>query len=128
MVKRTDVIQSLKTALEVSTETPGFRGLKFLDEINDFPTFYVHAREETRTHIGGDVRYASISVDVRGYLFTDNLADTELYVRQLETGVQTFSEEECLVDEARTLSVKTDEGIMKPYSICDLKLQIIYTI
>ena len=128
MVKRTDIIQSLKTALEVSTETSGFRGLKFLDEINDFPTFYIYAKEESRTHIGGAVRYASISVDVRGYLFTDTLADTELYVRQLETGVQNFSEQEPLIDEARTLSVKTDEGIMKPYSICDLKLQIIYPI
>jgi hypothetical protein len=128
MIKRTTIIQNLKTALETATETPGFRGLKFLDEINDFPTFYVHAREETRTHIGGDVRYASMSIDVRGYLFTDTLADTELYVRQLETGVQTFAEQEPFVEEARTLSVKTDEGIMKPYSVCDLKLQIIYPI
>ena len=128
MIKRTNIITNLKTALEVATETPGFRGLRFLHEINDFPTFYIHVREESRTHIGADVRFASMAIDVRGYIFTDNLDDTELYVRKLETGIQTFAEEECLIDEARTLSVKTDEGLMYPYSVCDLQLQIIYRI
>ena len=127
MTKRTDIIEGLIEAIEATTLSPGTRGLRFLDEVNEFPAFYVHTRQEGRTHISAGVKYANMEIDIRGYIHSDELASTELYIRQIEEGVQALAST-CVVDEARVLSVRTDEGLMLPYSVCDLQIQIIYIV
>jgi hypothetical protein len=129
MSKRFDIINSLIAHIEASVGYSGFRGLRFLHEINSFPAFYIHPRNESRQHNGRGSRQAIISLDLRGYGWNDNLDYIEQLSRELETAVQTYAPlHKHLVHEARTISIRTDEGAMAPYCICDMSLQILYGI
>lgn len=129
MSRRTNIINSLIQHITNNTQTRGFRGLRFLHEVNDFPCFYVHPQSESRTHIAHEVKLAIISCDVRGYVYSDALNDTELFARTLETAIQTFAKTHLnLVDECRVTTLRTDEGLMHPYGIVDLTLDILYRI
>jgi len=129
MSKRYDIISSLIAHIESSVGFSGFRGLRFLHEINSFPAFYVHPRNESRRHDSRGSKQAIISLDVRGYGWNDNLDYIETLARDLEHAVQTYAPlHKNLVHEARTISLRTDEGAMAPYCICDMSIQILYGI
>jgi len=123
------MINSLIAHIENNVGYGGFRGLRFLHEINSFPAFYVHPRNESRQHNGRGSRQAIISLDLRGYGWNDNLDYIEQLSRELEAAIQTYAPlHKHLVHEARVLSLRTDEGAMAPYCICDMSLQILYGI
>lgn len=126
MSKRTEIVKTLMQHIEDSTSSTGFRGYRFLQEINSFPSFYLAFQNERRIHRGAGVRYGLISISLRGYCWSDSLDDVELYMRSLEIAVQSFKS--ILVDEARITSAKTDEGIMQPYGVVDLSLELLYTL
>lgn len=127
--RRTNIIQTLVNAIAIATGATGFRGLRFLHEINTFPSFYLHPRNESRTHISHGVRLAIISCDLRGYVYDDQLGNVELFARQVEETVNSFAKLHLnLVDECRVTTVRTDEGVMTPYGIIDLTLEILYRI
>lgn len=126
MIIRTQIINALINHIAIQTQSHGARGMRFLHEINDFPQFYVHAGREQRTHIGRGVKLAIIQADIRGYQYSDSFDDTEAYARSLETAIQSFRPS--IIEEARVVSLSTDEGLMRPYSICDIAAQILYRI
>jgi hypothetical protein len=129
MSKRLLIINSLIEHIERSVGYSGFRGLRFLHEINSFPAFYVHPRNENRRHDSRGSKQAVISLDLRGYGWNDDLDYIERLARELEVAIQTYAPlHRDLVHEARVLSLRTDEGAMQPYCICDISLQILYGI
>lgn len=129
MSKRYDIINSLVDHIEATVGYSGFRGLRFLHEINSFPAFYIHPRNERRTHNSRGARQAVISLDLRGYGWSDDISYIENLARDLETAVQTFAPlHKQLVHEARVISLRTDEGAMSPYCICDMSIEILYGI
>lgn len=129
MSRRTDIINTLINHISTTTNITGHRGMKFLHEINSFPTFYVHVTSESRVHIGADVRYGVISLAIRGYQWADNLDEVDSFGRNIETAIQTFRDmNHTLVEEARVTSFKTDEGIMEPYGSIDVQIAVIYAV
>lgn len=129
MSKRSQIIQSFIDHIEASVGYSGHRGLRFLHEINSFPAFYVHPRNESRRHDGAGTKLAIISLDVRGYGWSEELSYIETLVRELETAVNTYRPTHSnLVHEARVISLRTDEGAMEPYCICDMSVEILYGI
>lgn len=128
MTIRTDTINGLIQHISSETGSRGFRGLRFLHEINDFPTFYVHAGTETRTHAGAGMKLCILECDIRGYTYSNETVDKEDYLRSIEIAVQTYADINRTIDECRCISCKTDEGLYRPYAICDLKVQILYRI
>jgi hypothetical protein len=129
MSRRTSTMQALVAHIEHITGITGRRGLQFLHEINTFPSFYIHPRLETRTHISHGVKLAVITCDLRVYTYTDRLGSVELEARNVETAVQTFARQHLdLVDECRVISVRTDEGIMSPYGLVDMSIELLYRI
>lgn len=129
MSKRTQIIESFINHIAESTGYRGYRGLRFLHEVNTFPAFYVHARNETRTHSSSGAKLCILSVDVRGYGWSDQLSYIEDLVRNLEVAVQSYKPlHRALVHEARVTSLRTDEGAMHPYCICDMSIEILYGI
>lgn len=112
------MLTQLLNHISSSTNSEGFRGLRFIHEINNFPAFYIHAARSSISHIGADRRFRVHSISVRGYTYN---GDPELYARQLEAAIQSFSE----AQEARVLSLETDEGLMAPYAIIDISAQIL---
>lgn len=129
MSKRSDIISSFIAHIESSIGYSGYRGLRFLHEINSFPAFYVHPRGESRRHDGAGAKLAILRLDVRGYGWSEGLSYIETLVRDLETAVQSYLPlHRNLVHEARVTSLRTDEGAMEPYCICDLSVEILYGI
>lgn len=126
MSKRTSIISTLITHIESQTAADGYRGLRFLHEINSFPAFYIHPEVETRIHIGSDVRHAVISCSLRGYQYSDNIDDIESFARTLEAAIGSFSS--TLVEEIRVTSLRTDEGLLEPYGVVDMQLEILYVV
>lgn len=129
MSRRSDIINSFIAHIAASVQFSGRRGLQFLHEINSFPSFYVHVTGESRKHDSRGSKQAVIRIDVRAYDHVRGQDAIELIVRQLETAVQTYAAQHvALVYEARTISVRTDEGLMEPYSACDMSVEILYGI
>ena len=128
MTIRTRAITGLVEDIQTATGYKGYRGLKFLHEINDFPSFYVHAGAENRTHYGAGFKLCIIDISIRSYNFTDNVVTTEDIARELETRIQQYRYTNTEIEEARVTSLSTDEGMMEPYSVCDINAQILYRI
>lgn len=127
MSRRTIIIADLVKHIETETSSSGHRGLKFLHEINNFPSFYVHATSERRQHIGAGVVYGMISMAVRGYSWNDDIDQVDAYCRSLETAVQSFrNANRQLVEDVYVNTVSTDEGLLEPYGVVDLQVDIIY--
>lgn len=129
MSRRTVILDTLISSISSSTASTGHRGMRFLHEINSFPAFYVHATAESRIHIGNGVRYGLLSVAIRGYQWSDNLDDIELYARTIEIAVDSFRiANRNIVQEARITSLTTDEGVMAPYGAVDISVEILYDV
>lgn len=129
MSKRSDIIASFIAHIESSVQFSGNRGLRFLHEINSFPSFYVHPRGENRRHDSAGAKLAILQLDVRGYGWHEDLSYIEQLVRSLETAVQSYRLAHLnLVHEARVTTLRTDEGAMTPYCICDMTVEILYGI
>jgi hypothetical protein len=108
---------------------PQFR---FLDEINDFPTICLAVIEETIAHIGGDVRYKTALISLRGYVheamgeYEDSNWWAEALLDDIEHVLQHIRERNrCFID-VRIYELSTDEGIMSPYGVADMIFTVTY--
>ena len=127
MSRRSIVVSSLISSIAETTGASGHRGMRFLHEVNSFPAFYVHAGSERRVHISDGVRYALLDVSIRGYQWSDDLDTIETFARNIETAVSSFyRSSRDIVEEARVVSLSTDEGVLSPYGAVDLSVTILY--
>ena len=103
-----------------------FRRMKFLNEINDFPTLCVTSGGEDRVEIGAGVRMGTMTINIRGYIKgtdssldeAENLGDDIEFVintLNIEENASTFQ-----ITDARIVSVETDEGLYEPYGVVSI--------
>ena len=129
MSQRSDILRTLVSHIASNTASAGFRGMKFLHEINSFPAFYIHPQNESRVHEGAGSAYAIQSLSIRGFQYSDQLDDIEAFMRSIEEAIQSYAPTyPNLVDDARVVSLRTDEGTMAPYGIVDMQLEILYSV
>lgn len=127
MSVRYSVVESLIAHISSTTGFRGYRGLKFLHEINEFPSFYIHVAREQRAHVGAGMKIGIITCDLRVYEYSDSIDTLEIVLRAIESSIDSFTNN-CVADEIRVLTVRTDEGLAIPYQVGDITLQIIYRI
>lgn len=121
------MLEELKNYLMSNTSISGFVGLKFLHDVHDFPTFYVKTNKNTRVHMSGNVRFSILELGLRVYEHSDLPETIEITLRNLEESVQNFAKDRPdLVEECRVISVKTDEGLLKPYALGEMVVQLLY--
>lgn len=127
MSKRNTVISTTISHLIEQTATRGYRGFRYIHQINDYPCFCLHV--ETESRIWTDSPYGVLKASLRAYTHSETLDSVETYAREIERAVQSLSEEhrETVLD-ARVLSVRTDEGLMLPYAVIDMQIEILYSI
>ena len=106
---------------------------KFLDELNDFPSLCFVASSESREQLGANRRLGTIEVALRGYVFDENNVDkAEILAQNVESKVDSFSANVAArangVSDARVVSFRTDEGLLQPYGVADLEIQILYDV
>ena len=108
-----------------------FRGVKFLDEVNDFPAIYLAAGAENREFESLSLTVATLDVTIRAYVYgednsqslaDDLLEDIEHVIYSLEDsptkGIQDITIE----------SITVDEGLVEPYGLAEVNLQITYRV
>ena len=129
MSRRTDIITQLHT--DLSTIATSSSILKTLDEINDFPYITFTPSSESRQHYGANLRWGTTLIQLRGYTYdtsTDAMTAAETLSNNIEQIVDAFraAHPTLNVVQMRVLSITTDEGVMEPYGIADLSIQLTY--
>lgn len=144
MSRRTSIVKALAEKLKVIDGTQPYKSninnnaypfLKFWDEVNDFPAVYLTAGSEMREYLPGDFTWCYLGVALKVYckgedsqqLLENLLEDIEKVVHDnrvltydLDNGYETT---EILVN-----SIVTDEGLLVPYAIGEINLQVRYAL
>jgi hypothetical protein len=106
-----------------------FRKLKFIDEVNDFPSLYLAAGTETRNFQSENLTVATLDVIIRAYVYGEDNSQTisDELVEDIEHIIYTLGDnpEKGILD-ITIDSITTDEGLAIPYGIAEIEIQIVY--
>ena len=145
MSKRSSIVKALANKFKEIDGTNGYNTnlfsnvypkLKFWDEVNDFPSVYMVAGSETREYLPGNFTWAYAGISVKVYVRgeDDPQGELELLLEDLENCV---NQNRVLVyDEATggetteilVTSIITDEGLLHPYAVGEINLQVRYAL
>ena len=144
MSRRTSIIKALVEKLkaidgnqpyQINLFGNAYAKLKFWDEVEDFPSVYCTPGSEQREYLPGDFAWGHLGISVKIY------CRGEESQQELETLLEDV--ERC-VDSNRVLvydvdknyetteiliqSITTDEGLLAPYAVGEINLQVRYQI
>jgi hypothetical protein len=142
MSRRTSILKALTEKLKlIDGEAPyqtnlsgnAYAKLKFWDEVEDFPAVYLTPGSEQREYHPGGFSWGHLGVSVKVYCRGE---EAQLELEQLLEDVETC------VDANRVLvydldknyetteiliqSITTDEGLLAPYAVGEINLQVRY--
>ena len=146
MTKRRQIIQALADKINVTIngvnpyqtnlQNQCFAKLKFWDEVNDFPSVYITPGSETRDYQLSNFAWGMLGVSLKVYCKGED--DSQEQLEQL------LSDLEICIDANRQLvydlingyetteiliaSITTDEGLLSPYAVGEINLQVRYQI
>jgi hypothetical protein len=145
MTRRISIITALAEKFKIINGTGSFKSdlsdnsypkLKFWDEVQDFPCVYSTAGSEIREYLPGDFTWGHLNVSVKVYvrsesesqqLLEDLLDDLENVIdanRVLVYDItNNLSTTEILIQ-----SITTDEGLLTPYGVGEINLQVRYAL
>jgi len=101
-----------------------FRRLKFLDEINDFPTICVNAGSEARTYDTSGLITGDLTLNIRAYVKAENpITAAENLADDIEHIVYHLGDKSDIGMLNMTMqSVSTDEGLVAPFGILEIDI------
>jgi hypothetical protein len=108
--------------------------LKFWDEINgNFPCIYMSPGSEYREYLPGDFKWAFLSVSLKVYC---NGEDSSSQLEQLLEDIETCIDANRVLEyapgrettEILITSIVTDEGLLAPYAIGEINVQVRYAL
>lgn len=142
MSRRTSILKAIVEKLKlINGNTPysidlfsnAYPILKFWDEVNDFPCVYACSGSETREYHPAGFAWAYLGITLKMYCKGEDAQD------QLE---KLLEDVENIIDKNRVLvydttnnyetteilvaSITTDEGLLAPYAIGEMNLQVRY--
>lgn len=125
MSVRNRILADVIDRLAAATQSRGYRGFRYLHELHDFPCFCLHVETESRAWT--DERYGILKCSLRGYQYSDSLDVVETYTRAIEASLQQLARSiRPIIEDVRVISVRTDEGVLAPYGIVDMSIEILY--
>jgi len=145
MTKRTQITKALaqKIADTLVGDAPyltnlygnSYAKLKFWDEVQDFPSVYITPGMEMREYLPSDFAWGMLNISIKLYCRGDSsqeeleqlLSDVELCIdnnRQLVYDTDSGNE----TTEILILSITTDEGLLAPYAIGEINIQVRYEV
>ena len=137
MARRTDIIDAFVTHLQALSSVESrnvYKSYRWIDELNDYPAITFVARREARAHRGDDRRLGAIIISLRAYTYdgegSQAVEKAETLGDEIEGQVETFaaSFRQHAVESAAVVSFSTDEGLMHPYGVCDMTINITYDV
>ena len=144
MSRRTSIVKALAEKFKVIDGSTGYKTnifnnsfakLKFWDETSDFPSIYVVAGSESRDYMPSAFTWGYLGVSLKVYckgedsqqLLEDLLEDVENVVDAnrvlVYDAANNYETTEILIT-----SITTDEGLLAPYAIGEINLQVRYQI
>jgi len=145
MSKRTSIVKALAEKFKEIDGTGqyttnlfsnSYPKLKFWDEVEDFPSVYMHPGQETRDYLPSGFTWGMVGVCIKVYVRSEENAQEEL-----ETLLDDL--EKC-IDQNRVLtydvlnnlqtteiliqSITTDEGLLAPYGVGEINLEVRYAL
>lgn len=140
MSKRTSIAKALADKLKTIDGSGTYKSnvygnayptLKFWDEVNNFPCIYMSKGREVREYLPGDFKWSFLNVSIKVYChgessqdeLEDLLMDIEKCIdanRVLEYEPGRYTTEILITD------ITTDEGLMDPFAIGEMNLQVRY--
>jgi hypothetical protein len=142
MSRRTSILKAIVEKLKlIDGETPyntnifsnAYPILKFWDEVNDFPCVYGSSGSETRDYLPGNFTWVYLGITLKMYCKGEN---AQIELEQLLEDIETvINKNRVLVydvdknyetTEILVVSITTDEGLLAPYAIGEMNLQVRY--
>ena len=145
MTKRISIVTALAEKFKVIDGTTGYKTdindnsypkLKFWDEVTDFPCVYLTAGSEIREYMPGDFTWGFLNISVKVYVRSESDAQQQLedLLDDLENVIDAnrvlvydttnnLSTTEILIQ-----SITTDEGLLAPYGVGEINLQVRYAL
>jgi hypothetical protein len=107
--------------------------LIFWDEVNDFPYVSVVAGNEVREYLPGGFKWGMLGLNIRMYVYGEEpLDELEKVLYDIETqidanNVLTYDTGK-QTEQMTILSIATDEGLLAPYGVGEITLEVRYQI
>ena len=144
MSRRTSICKALATKFKLIDGTGPYKSnlfgnsypyLKFWDEVYDLPALYMTNGTEVREYHPGGFAWGYLNISLKVYtkgedssqLLEDLLEDIEYVInnnRQLTYDIDNNQE----TTEILVTSITTDEGLLAPYGIGEMNLQVRYEV
>ena len=109
--------------------------LKFWDEVDNFPSVYITPGSETREYLPSNFTLAYLNLSVKLYCKGENSSqDLETLLEDFENAINanrvlTYDDVNSLeTTEILVVSITTDEGLLAPYAVGEINLQVRYEI
>ena len=142
MSRRTSILRALVEKLKaIDGNTPyhinifnnAYPKLKFWDEVQDFPSIYGSTGSESRDYLPGGFTWAYLGISLKLYCKgEDSQGQLELLLEDLETVITNnrilvYDEtNQYETTEILVASITTDEGLLAPYAVGEINLQVRY--
>lgn len=144
MSRRTSIVKALAEKLKVIDGSAPYKSnlfnnayaqLRFWDEVQDFPCVYMSPGSESREYLPGDFTWAYLAVSLKLYCKGEDAQ--QLLENLLEDVEQVVDANRVLVydttlgyetTEILINSITTDEGLLAPYAVGEINLQVRYAL
>lgn len=109
--------------------------LKFWDEVEEFPAVHLNAGSETREYQAGGYKDRFLSVTVRCYVNEEDAVEAlEGLLEDVETVLEensrlTYTDKNGATQYTQQItivSIDTDEGVLEPYGVAEMQLEVRY--
>lgn len=143
MSRRTSILKALIEKIKLIDGTNyttnlynnAYAKLKFWDEVNDFPCVYGVAGSESREYMPGGFAWGYLNISLKVYCKgEDSQEQLETLLESLEDVIDTNRsliydiEKNHETTEILIASITTDEGLLTPYAVGEINLQVRYAI
>ena len=106
-----------------------FRRLKFLDEINDFPSVFLQAGTENRVYDSKGLTTSTLDIMIRVYVHTENaVEELESTMQDIEFVIYNMDTEKYGMMDVQVSTMSTDEGLLDPYGIGEVGVTVQYDV
>jgi hypothetical protein len=145
MTRRISIVTALAEKLKVIDGTGSYKTdlfgnsypkLKFWDEVQDFPSVYLSAGTEVREYMPSAFTWGYLNISVKVYVRSESESQQQLenLLDDIENVIDAnrvlvydtsnnFSTTEILIQ-----SITTDEGLLAPYGVGEINLQVRYAL
>lgn len=104
-----------------------FRGLRYIDEINDFPSIYLSTGPETYVYNTVGNTQAFTDIMIRCYVKVEANRDAlDDLIEDIDHLISKMRTDQLNIQDIMVLNVDTDQGIIEDYGIAEITVRILY--